>query len=73
MSPPVEGHNPEPTACVIDSQSVKTSANVPATTQGIDAGKKILGRKRSIVTHTLGLLLAVLVTAASVSDGTVVR
>ncbi|WP_076438807.1 IS5 family transposase [Microbispora rosea] len=64
-----EGRDPEPTACVIDSQSVKTSANVPATTQGIDAGKKIVGRKRSIVTDTLGLLLAVLVTAASVSDG----
>ncbi|MBP2702186.1 IS5 family transposase [Microbispora sp. RL4-1S] len=64
-----KGRDPEPTACVIDAQSVKTSTNVPAATQGIDAGKKIVGRKRSIVTDTLGLLLAVLVTAASVSDG----
>ncbi|TQF06412.1 IS5 family transposase [Kitasatospora acidiphila] len=65
-----EGRNPEPTACIVDSQSVKTSTNVPATTQGIDAAKKITGRKRSIITDTIGLLLAVLVTAASVQDGT---
>jgi hypothetical protein len=39
-----------------------------ALSQGIDAGKKIVGRKRSIVTDTMGLLLAVLVTAASVQD-----
>jgi transposase len=64
-----EGRDPDPTACVIDAQSVKTSANVPAASQGYDAGKKIAGRKRSIVTDTLGLLIAVLVTAASVSDG----
>ncbi|MGW2112632.1 IS5 family transposase [Streptomyces sp. NPDC001948] len=63
-----EGRDTEPTACVIDAQSVKTSTSVPATGQGIDAGKKIVGRKRSIVTDTLGLLLAVLVTAASVQD-----
>jgi alpha-D-ribose 1-methylphosphonate 5-triphosphate synthase subunit PhnL len=56
---------------VIDTQSVKTSTNAPAATQGIDAGKKIVGRKRGIVTDTLGLLLAVIVTAASASDNTV--
>jgi transposase len=43
---------------------------VPTSGQGADAGKKIVGRKRHIVTDTLGLLLAVLVTAASVPDGT---
>jgi hypothetical protein len=43
---------------------VKTSTNAPVQTQGIDAGKKIVGRKRGIVTDTLGLLLAVIVTAA---------
>lgn len=67
-----EGRDPEPTTCLIDAQSVKTSANVPASSQGYDSGKKIAGRKRSIVTDTLGLLIAVLVTAASgasVSDG----
>ncbi|MFH8371815.1 IS5 family transposase [Streptomyces sp. NPDC018031] len=63
-----EGRNASPSACVIDAQSVKTSTSVPATSQGTDAGKKIVGRKRSIVTATLGLLLAVLVTAASVQD-----
>ena len=60
----------EPTAAVIDAQSVKTSANVAETSQGIDAGKKIKGRKRHVVTDTLGLVLAVLVTAASVHDTT---
>lgn len=49
----------------MDSQSVKTSTNVPTATQGIDAGKRIVGRKRGIITDTLGLLLAVIVTAAS--------
>ncbi|WP_262387334.1 IS5 family transposase [Streptomyces sp. TRM49041] len=63
-----EGLNAQPSACVIDAQSVKTSASVPAAGQGTDAAKKIVGRKRSIVTDTLGLLLAVLVTAASVQD-----
>ncbi|MGW4698724.1 IS5 family transposase [Kitasatospora cineracea] len=63
-----EGRDAEPTACVIDAQSVKTATSVPTGTQGIDAGKKIVGRKRSIVTDTLGLLLLVMVTAASVSD-----
>nr|WP_256256592.1 hypothetical protein [Streptomyces sp. MUSC 14] len=35
--------------------SVKTAHTVPTNTQGIDAGKKIVGRKRSIVVDTLGL------------------
>ncbi|MGW7289069.1 IS5 family transposase [Streptomyces sp. NPDC054847] len=63
-----EGRSAEPSACVLDAQSVKTSANVPATGQGIDAGKKIAGRKRRLAVDALGLLLAVWVTAASVSD-----
>ncbi|MEU9858447.1 IS5 family transposase [Streptomyces sp. NPDC047974] len=63
-----EGRDAEPSACVLDAQTIKTSANVPAAGQGIDAGKKIAGRKRHIGVDTLGLLLAVLVTAASVSD-----
>lgn len=62
------GRDTEPSACVLDAQSVKTSANVPAAGQGIDAGKKIAGRKRHIGVDTLGLPLAVWVTAASVSD-----
>lgn len=63
-----EGRTSEPSACLIDSQSIKTSATVPLTSQGIDPAKKIIGRKRHIVTDTLGLLLAVAVTAASVHD-----
>lgn len=62
------GRAPRPSAAIADAQSVKTSANVPESDQGIDAGKKIKGRKRHIVTDFLGLLLAVVVTAASVSD-----
>lgn len=63
-----EGRDAEPSACVLDAQSIKTSANVPAAGQGIDAGKKIAGRKRHLGVDTLGLLPAVWVTAASVSD-----
>jgi transposase len=55
----------------MDTQSVKTSTNVPTATQGTDAGKKIVGRKRGIITDTLGLLLVVIVTAASASDNTI--
>ncbi|MFC4117357.1 transposase [Nonomuraea zeae] len=53
---------------MIDAQSIKTSPNVPAAGQGYDAGKKTAGRKHSIVVDTLGVL-AVLVTAAGLSDG----
>jgi transposase len=64
------GRRVEPTAAVIDAQSVKTSANVAETSQGIDAGKKIKGRKRHLITDTLGLVLAVVITAANVQDTT---
>ncbi|WP_203980992.1 IS5 family transposase [Planotetraspora silvatica] len=63
-----KGRKPVPSAAIIDAQSVKTSGNVGESSQGIDAGKKIKGRKRHIATDTLGLVLAVLVTAASVQD-----
>ncbi|MFG2951969.1 IS5 family transposase [Streptomyces adustus] len=63
-----EGRKPEPTASVIDTQSVKTSSNVPLTSQGTDAAKKIVGRKRGILTDTIGLILAVTVTAAGLSE-----
>lgn len=62
------GRNAEPTAGIIDAQSVKGAASVPAATRGFDGGKKVNGRKRHIVVDTLGLLLAVTVTAASVTD-----
>ncbi|WP_030253155.1 IS5 family transposase [Streptomyces violens] len=63
-----EGRSSEPSACVLDSQTIKTSANVPLAGQGTDAGKRIVGRKRHLGCDTLGLLLIVAVTAASVSD-----
>ena len=63
-----KGRAATPTAAIIDSQSVKTSCNVSETSQGIDAGKKIKGRKRHIATDVLGLLLVTIVTAASVQD-----
>jgi putative transposase len=55
-----------PTAGCMDSQSVETTL-VPGV-RGFDAGKHVMGRKRHILVDTLGLLLGVLVTAASVSD-----
>ena len=59
---------PEPTAAVIDSQSVKAAETVGRTSRGYDAGKKINGRKRHIAVDTIGLLLTVLITAAGVQD-----
>lgn len=64
----MEGRKAEPTGSVIDTQSVKTSTNVPVASQGTDAAKEIVGRKRGILTDTIGLILAVSVTAASLSD-----
>jgi len=59
---------PEPTAAVIDSQSVKAAETVGRTSRGYDTGKKINGRKRHIAVDTIGLLLTVLITAAGVQD-----
>jgi transposase len=63
-----DGRNAEPSAGLIDSQSVRTADTVPANTRGFDAGKKVKGRKRFIVTDPLGLLLAVHVVAANIQD-----
>lgn len=60
------GRNPEPSAGIIDSQSVKIVANIGFS--GFDGAKKVNGRKRHIVTDTLGLLLEVVVHEASLSD-----
>ena len=63
-----EGRDPEPSAGLIDSQSVKGADTVGRDSRGYDAGKRINGRKRFIVTDTLGLLLAVVVLTAGVQD-----
>ena len=63
-----QGRNPQPTAGIIDSQSVKGADTVGPDTRGYDSGKKINGRKRFIVTDTLGLLVVVVTLAASVQD-----
>jgi transposase len=64
------GRDREPSAAIIDSQSVRESAEgvVPAATSGFDSYKKINGRKRHLLTDTLGLLVAVMVTPASTAD-----
>jgi transposase len=61
-----QGRGPEPTAAVVDSQSVKTSAQ--GGPKGFDAGKKVKGRKRHLVVDVLGLVLAVLVHPANIQD-----
>ncbi|MBD9730215.1 IS5 family transposase, partial [Streptomyces caniscabiei] len=67
------GRNTEPTAGVIDSQSVKADAVVGADSRGFDGGKLINGRKRHVVVDTLGLLLGVMVTAADTGDRAAAR
>ena len=60
------GREPQPTAAIIDSQSVKTTES--GGPRGFDAGKKIKGRKRHIVTDTQGHLLSAIVHPANVQD-----
>jgi transposase len=62
------GRDPMASAGIVDAQSVKGADTVSSASRGYDAGKQVNGRKRHVVVDTLGLLLVVMVTAASVQD-----
>lgn len=64
----VKGKERSPSLGIIDAQSTKTTAISSQKECGYDAGKKIKGRKRHIMVDTLGLLIMVVVTSASVQD-----
>ncbi len=60
------GREPTPRVACVDSQSVQTAGGGEEV--GTDGGKKVRGRKRPVVVDTLGIVLAVVVTAANVDD-----
>ena len=62
----LQGREPNPSAIVIDSQSVKTAE--AGGERGFDGGKQVDGRKRQMVVDTEGNLLTVVVHAADIQD-----
>ena len=62
------GPSKDPTVSIIDSQSVKTVETANIETKGYDVHKATKGRKRHILVDSMGLILAVVVTAANVTD-----
>jgi transposase len=64
------GRSEDPSLVVLDTQSVHAAVNVPAATTGRDAAKKVPGRKRGIAVDVLGLVIAVVVLAASAHENT---
>ena len=67
------GRSEEPTAVAVDSQTVKASGSAAPDTVGFDGNKKTKGRKRHIAVDTLGLLIVLGVSAASLADSPVGR
>src|SRR4029079_8715179 len=65
------GRAEDPTAVVLDTQSVSDANPVPAATTGKDAAKKVSGRKRGLAVDALGLIIAVVVMAASATDNAI--
>jgi transposase len=65
------GRAEDPTGVVLDTQSIRAANHVPAATTGKDAGKKVPGRKRGLAVDALGLIIAVVVMAASVTDNAI--
>jgi transposase len=62
------GRTEDPSAVALDTQSVRAANHVPASTTGKDAGKRVPGRKRGLAVDVLGLIIAVVVMAASATD-----
>lgn len=65
------GRTEDPSLVVLDAQSVHAANNVPAATTGKDAAKRVPGRKHGIAVDIIGLIIAVVVMAASVHDNQV--
>ena len=66
-----QGRLADPSLVVLDTQSVRAATGVPATTTGRDAAKKVPGRKRGPAVDVLGLVIAVVVAAASMHDNAI--
>lgn len=65
------GRTADPSLVVLDSQTVRAAAGVPKSTTGLDAAKKTPGRRRGLAVDVIGLIIAVVVVAASVHDNVI--